>query len=51
MSMTNMSEIISFLISARMKYDHALGNVVPQRLKEYLSLALLRLYCPKSMTV
>ena len=55
MSRTNIREMFSFLISARMKYDHALGNVVPQRLKEYLSLALMRLtfrlYSPKSMMV
>ena len=34
-----------------MKYDYPLGNLVPKRLKDYLALALLNLYCLKSMTV
>ena len=37
--------------TARMKYDYALGSVVPQPIKECISLELLQIYCPDQMTV
>ena len=36
---------------ARMKFDFPLGSAVPTRVMEYVSLSLLKDYCPKGMAV
>ena len=45
-------ELLTLLLSpARMKFDYALGSLIPAQLKEHISHAILNEYCPKEVTV
>ena len=43
--------VLSAHWQARMKFDFPLGSAVPTRVMEYVSLSLLKDYCPKGMAV